>query len=166
MSEYVSFVNDQKIHINLKNETMVDIDGKSYTYEILQKSDYTYVLRFKNKLYTITKVNGENNPFGILIEGNYLQVSVYSKVEDLALQMANSQQKSSGTKIIKSPMPGLVLKIKKNAGDSVSAGESIMILEAMKMENEIKSPLDGIIKELFVAEKQTVDRNEKLFVLE
>ncbi len=63
---------------------------------------------------------------------------------------------------IKAPMPGRVLEIMKNPGDSIVKGDGILVLEAMKMENVIKSPVDGIIKKIVVEKNQAVDKNELL----
>ena len=57
-------------------------------------------------------------------------------------------------------MPGLLLKIKKKEGDSVEIGESIAVLEAMKMENDILSPATGVIKEIKVKEGASVEKDE------
>ncbi len=166
MNNFAVSVNSKKLNIVLKSELLVEIDGKEYAYELLQKSSYTYLLRFDNKVYTITRVSGENNPFGILVEGNYFQASVRTKLEELAAAIAEKKHKETHRSTAVSPMPGLVLKIKKQVGDHVEFGESVMILEAMKMENDIKSPFSGIIKQMHVAEKQAVEKNAKLFSLE
>lgn len=68
--------------------------------------------------------------------------------------------------LIEAPMPGNILKIEVKAGNRVSAGDTIMILEAMKMENEILAPRDGIIKSIEVKEGITVDTGELLAILE
>jgi biotin carboxyl carrier protein len=60
-------------------------------------------------------------------------------------------------------MPGLILKIKKNVGDKVEQGESVIILEAMKMENDLKSPSSGIIEKVFVSEGSAVEKGTALF---
>jgi biotin carboxyl carrier protein len=62
-------------------------------------------------------------------------------------------------------MPGLVLKILKKAGDKIKKGETVMILEAMKMENEIKTNIDGTIAEIFVTEGKAVEKYISLFSL-
>ena len=69
--------------------------------------------------------------------------------------------RSSGT--VTAPMPGLVIKLLKNEGDTVKAGESVLILEAMKMENEIASPADGTITGIFCTVGKTVSGGEVLF---
>jgi biotin carboxyl carrier protein len=55
-------------------------------------------------------------------------------------------------------MPGLVVKLSVSVGESVKKGQGLLILEAMKMQNEIKSPMDGVVKEIKVSEKQAVEK--------
>jgi biotin carboxyl carrier protein len=67
---------------------------------------------------------------------------------------------------VKSPMPGLVLEVNVAPGAEVKKGDSLVILEAMKMENVIKSPADGIIKEVFVKPTEAVEKNVVLISFE
>ena len=67
---------------------------------------------------------------------------------------------------IAAPMPGTILQIKKNAGEAVKRGEPVMILEAMKMENEIMAPRDGVIAQVVVAKGATVSTGDILAVLQ
>jgi biotin carboxyl carrier protein len=59
-------------------------------------------------------------------------------------------------------MPGLILDIKVTPGDVVKKGDVVIILEAMKMENSIKSPGDGVVKDIKVVLKQSVEKNQVL----
>ena len=63
-------------------------------------------------------------------------------------------------------MPGLIIKINKKEGDLVAAGETILVLEAMKMQNEIKSPIDGIIASVTAREEITVSLGDPLCVVD
>ena len=65
-------------------------------------------------------------------------------------------------KELKSPMPGLVIKLDIKIGDKIAKGDPIMILEAMKMENVIKSRGEGKVAEVFVNEGQAVEKNQLL----
>ena len=67
---------------------------------------------------------------------------------------------------ILAPMPGLIAKLKVKEKESVSKGDPLLILEAMKMQNELKSPKDGVIKEILVKEGMKVGLQEKLIILE
>ena len=68
-----------------------------------------------------------------------------------------------GSGSVLAPMPGTILKVLKATGDSVKAGEVILILEAMKMENEITAPVDGTIESLSLTEGSTVAGGDLLF---
>ena len=63
-------------------------------------------------------------------------------------------------------MPGLVLKIEVEVGQAVKAGQGVVIVEAMKMENELKAPADGTVSKILVQERQTVDKGATLIVFE
>ncbi len=71
-----------------------------------------------------------------------------------------------GAGSVNAPMPGTILRINKNVGDTVAAGESVVVLEAMKMENDINAPKAGKIKTLTVSQGQTVAAGEMLFEVE
>ena len=71
---------------------------------------------------------------------------------------------ADGTKVV-APMPGAILSVSKNVGDSVASGEVIMILEAMKMENEIVAPVAGTIKQLLVQKGSTVETDAVLAIV-
>ncbi len=73
---------------------------------------------------------------------------------------------AGGAGCVNAPMPGTILRVNKNVGDSVAAGESVVVLEAMKMENDINAPKAGKIKSLSVAQGQTVAAGEFLFEVE
>lgn len=67
---------------------------------------------------------------------------------------------------IRAMLPGVVTKILVKEGDEVKAGDTVMILEAMKMENEVKSPKDGRIKQILVKEGDRVEKDDVLAVME
>ena len=69
----------------------------------------------------------------------------------------------TGSGSVVAPMPGTILKVLKASGDAVKAGEVVLILEAMKMENEITAPADGTIGSLNLTESSTVAGGDLLF---
>jgi biotin carboxyl carrier protein len=87
------------------------------------------------------------------------------------LKAGEESDASASTKVkkgakIKSQMPGKILRVSVKAGDAVKKGQSIMVMEAMKMENEIKSPQDGTIKEVKVTEGQAVETGAELVIFQ
>lgn len=71
----------------------------------------------------------------------------------------------SAAKVVTCPMPGTILSINVGVGDAVKAGDVLLILESMKIQNEIKAPKDGKVKEIYVSENATVRRGERLLTI-
>jgi biotin carboxyl carrier protein len=92
----------------------------------------------------------------------------YVRVESERLRAASAAKGGGGggaDKTVKSPMPGRVVKLLAKVGDVVAAGQPLLVMEAMKMENEIKAKGAGPVAEIHVAVGDTVERNAKLVTL-
>jgi biotin carboxyl carrier protein len=87
---------------------------------------------------------------------------VRTNLEEKANDYLKNKAKESGSEIIKSPMPGLIVKILKKVGENVQMGEPILLLEAMKMENEIRASASGIVKSISAKENNSVEKGESL----
>ena len=83
-------------------------------------------------------------------------------LEQLGMNNANSAKVND----LKAPMPGLVVAIKVNVGDTVKKGDTILILEAMKMENILKAAGEGTVKAIRVSTKQNVEKNQVMIEFE
>ena len=84
--------------------------------------------------------------------------------ETPAAPAAPAAPTASGTQV-KAPMPGTILAVKASAGQAVKAGDVIVVLEAMKMENDIVAPCDGTVKEIVVAKGTTVNTDDILAII-
>ncbi len=84
----------------------------------------------------------------------------------LRLRRAAGRFAAEGRQVVVAPMPGRVVKVLVRAGDAVRRGQGLVVVEAMKMENELKAPKDGKVVEVHVAEGQAVDANAKLCTVE
>ena len=131
--------NDGQFHI-LKN-------NKAYRAEVV-KTD------FAKKMFTI-KVN--DTPYEIKIEDRFDQL-----VNQLGLSVVNTQKVSD----VKAPMPGLVLGVSVDVGQEVQKGDGLLILEAMKMENVIKSIGEGTVKAIHIKQGEAVDKGQLLIEME
>jgi biotin carboxyl carrier protein len=93
----------------------------------------------------------------------------YVRVESERMRSAEAARKAhgpSGERIVKSPMPGRVVKVLVKRGDAVEAGQALVVIEAMKMENELKAKSAGRIAEVHVTPGATVESNAKLVTFE
>ena len=109
---------------------------------------------------TVLNVTSANAPVSIKPQTETVPAAPVA----VSTQSAVSPVKAEGN-IMECPMPGTILDIKKAAGERVKKGETVMILEAMKMENEIPAANDGIVGQIFVAKGSTVSTGEPLFSL-
>lgn len=80
-----------------------------------------------------------------------------------APQVASAPQVSASASAVKAPLPGAVVAVKAQVGQAVKAGDAIVIIEAMKMENEIVAPTSGTIKALYVQKGSSVQTDAPLF---
>ena len=78
---------------------------------------------------------------------------------------AEPQNTSGGQKVL-APMPGVVLDLKVSRGDSVKEGDTLLVLEAMKMENEISAPCPGLVKDILVTKGASVNTDDLLVTIE
>ena len=122
-------------------------NGKSYRAEIIH-SDFG------------------SKKMSLQINGKTFEVSIADHYDRLVKQLGLASGGSQKVNEIKAPMPGLVLNVEVNIGQKVKKGDGLLILEAMKMENVIKSAGDGIIKEILIEEGMAVDKGQLLIQLE
>ena len=92
--------------------------------------------------------------------------TVTTVAADPAPQAASATVQITGGDPITAPMPGVILQIKKGDGEQVKKGEAILILEAMKMENEVIAPKDGVIVQMVTAKGATVNTGDILAVIQ
>lgn len=166
MNNYFVTINDKEHQIRYDSGNSVEINGKKITFELADQNGFHFSLRFGNETYDIIKVQESNGNVSLLIDGIYYEAHVQSDLEKRAAQLMKNSKKQIHHVEVKSPMPGMVLKILKNKGEEVILGESVVILEAMKMENVIKSTSSGIIKEILVSENNPVEKGAILFKIE
>jgi biotin carboxyl carrier protein len=101
----------------------------------------------------------EGNRHEIIVSGNPIYIEI---IDPLALKRKRREDEMGGGGIIKALMPGRVVRVLVNKGDAVKKGAGILILEAMKMENEIQAPVDGVVDQIFVEPGQTVENGAEL----
>ncbi len=99
------------------------------------------------------------------LDGSVFPIEILDE-RKLRLRRAAGRFTVEGKQTVTAPMPGKVVKVLAGVGAEVKEGQGLLVIEAMKMENELKSPKDGKVVELHVKEGQTVEGNAKLCVVE
>jgi biotin carboxyl carrier protein len=157
-------VNIQEKEISLVNENNIWVQNENQEIRIVKHNDETLLLITPNKVYTIRclNVNKEAKTLTLLYNGNKFEAKITETIDEILKSMGLENALTPKISDLKAPMPGLVLQILVNPGDTVAKGDKILVLEAMKMENAIKSPTDGIISDVLAKQGMAVDKNQLL----
>ena len=102
----------------------------------------------------------------IAVNDTEYKINIKDKFDILLEKLGMSDMAIKKMKDIKAPMPGLVIDIKVKVGDVLAAGDTILVLEAMKMENMLKSPGEGTVKSIKVNKGEAVEKGQVLIEVE
>lgn len=132
--------------------------------DLLKVSEFQYHLLFNNKSYNIdlVKLNLEDKTLVLKVNSVKFNLQLKDKYDELLHNLGLDQLVSKKLNDIKAPMPGMVLNILVHEGDTVKKGDALLVLEAMKMENILKSPADGTIKKITAIKGTAVEKNQIL----
>lgn len=148
------------------NDNIVLLDNDENKIEVLKRfSDDYYEIEINGRK-VIVGLRKDNNQIQLNYQNRWFDIDIIDSFSAIKKEMTRLSVSGSKTNIIRAPMPGLVVKINKNINDKVEKGETILIIEAMKMENAIKSPVDGIITSIKLTIGNSVAKNDVLFEIE
>jgi pyruvate carboxylase subunit B len=108
---------------------------------------------------------GQQGMWDLHLRGRRFQAEAVDERTRTIRDMTGSGAAAAGPRPVRAPMPGLVVKVEVAEGDSVQAGQGVVIIEAMKMENELKSESTGIVSTIHVTEGEAVDKDQVLIDL-
>lgn len=152
--------------VEIKSDTTVTINGNPRMVDFQPlKQGASCSLLVDGRLYEPT-VYTENGGWEILINGSQFKVQVEDERERHLRIASGESTIQQGSYILTSPMPGLVIDIPVNQGDQVSEGDVLVILESMKMQNELTAPRDGKVAQIHAKVNDNVERKESLLILE
>jgi len=147
-----------------ENDYEVTIDGRTVRVDAARSGPtITSVIEDGRQFEVVVDEQGAHG-FDVLVGGQLLHLNAQDERSKLLSQA--SQAAATGPQRVEAEMPGKVVKISTPVGSEVAEGEGVLILEAMKMENEITSPIAGVVTEVGVTEGQTVEGGQLLFVVE
>lgn len=144
------------------------LNGEIMQLDIEKIDDETFHVIFKQRTYLVEVVskNKEGKTIELNINGRPHQVKMVDAFDYLLSSMGMGQSNKNGVSVLKAPMPGMVLDILVQVGDAVAKGSNLLVLEAMKMENIIKSPAEVVIKTVEIQKGASVEKNQVLLTFE
>ena len=148
------------------NKVSISIDNNIYDVDVVMLEDGVYSIILDNKSYNAELVKDESNKHYIV---NTHYTTIPLEIIDMQSKYIMNRQKGTIQDMqnsISSPMPGKVVKIPVKIGDSLVEGQTVIIIEAMKMQSEYKVHHDCKIKDILVKEGDIIDANQDLIIFE
>jgi biotin carboxyl carrier protein len=157
----------REIEINERDGRLeATVDGRQYEIESSQPEPGVYLFKHEGRIYeaSVSKPSASGEPHKVRLRGRETEVRI---IDPKRLRGAGSaQDHGDGLAEIKTAMPGKLVRVIAEAGAEVKKGDGIVVVEAMKMQNELKSPKDGTVREIKAKEGQTVAAGEVLATVE
>lgn len=140
------------------------LNEKTINADIQSVGNYEYHLLMNDHSYNIQiiKTDFADKKLVLKINGKKYSIDVKDKYDELLHNLGLDNIAAKKINEIKAPMPGMVLSILVGEGQQVKKGDSLLVLEAMKMENVLKSPADGTIKKIVAIKGNAVEKNQLL----
>lgn len=154
--------------VKLGDRVFTEEELMSFSYDLLEVDHGKLHLIYESESINIEviELDLDQKKISLSIDGVKYHYEVKDRLDQLVERLGFDKIKQADAKEIKAPMPGLVLDVLVKPGQPVSAGDDLIILEAMKMENVLQAPNDGIIKSIEVKKSNPVEKNQILINFE
>lgn len=162
-------LNNEKHEIEIKRDSekvFARVDEREYEIEASEPEPNIYLFKNEGRIYQIF-VSPQTDfaaPFKVNVGNHQLEIKTFDPKKLRGSGVLNA--KADGIAEIKTAMPGKLVRVLTQVGAEIKAGEGVLVVEAMKMQNEMKSPKDGIVKEIRFSEGATVNAGDVLAIIE
>ncbi|MEX0904818.1 MAG: acetyl-CoA carboxylase biotin carboxyl carrier protein subunit [Balneolaceae bacterium] len=165
--QFETTIQDQVFNVEIDSEgSGVQVNGNSFSYELMFQENGRVLFRTGTKLYKIDNISVDNQKVSFSLNGRFTEAVVKNEQELLLEKLGFKTGLASQEGRLHAPMPGKILELLVQEGDSVEAGQPVIILEAMKMENELKAPIQGKVATLQISQNDNVEKNQPLLEIE
>lgn len=160
---YTASLNNQSLTIDFAPDGPT-LNGEPFLWDLAKLSDRTFHIIHQNRSYNaeVLDLNAAEKTVSLKINGHIHQVQLKDRFDLLLEKMGMNNVASAKVNNLKAPMPGLIVGIPVQVGDVVAKGDSMLILEAMKMENLLKASGDGTVKTIHIAKGDRVEKGQVL----
>jgi biotin carboxyl carrier protein len=156
-------IDDHTYEVDIKrdgNHISASVDGRQYELEASEPESGVYLFKHENRVFEVYV-----SPDGMVnIGGHQLEVKISDPKRLRGVR--GEAEHGDGTAEIKTAMPGKIVRILVAEGDAVEKGDGVIVVEAMKMQNEMKAPKAGVVKQIGVKEGDTVNAGDILATIE
>lgn len=162
-------IENEQYEIEIEREdekVFAKVNGREYELEASQPEKDVFLLKFANKVFEIYITPRQNSDelFKVKLKDGEIEIALFDPKRLRGAGLGAGV--ADGIAEIKTAMPGKLVRILAEAGTEIKTGEGVLVVEAMKMQNEMKSPKDGVVKEVRFEEGATVNAGDVLAVIE
>src|SRR6266550_1788055 len=142
----------------------VSVDGNEFPVDGKKTGRTNFSLIVDNRSFEI-EVDNTDDEYRVLVDGRNYRIDL---VDERRVRVGGTQSalELQGRQLVSVPMPGKIVAVLVSEGDTVEKGQGLVIVEAMKMENEVRSPIGGAVKEIKVKPGDTVEGGAVLVIVE
>jgi len=143
------------------------INGELQPFDMnhIQNGSYHLILNGVSYEMEVLQSDAANKEYLIKVNGKKVEINLRTKYDDLLKELGMDASSALRVGDLKAPMPGLVVNIPVEDGQAVLKGDTLLVLETMKMENSLKASADATVKKIAVKKGQAVEKNEVLIYL-
>ena len=167
MEQYTVTVNGKEYKLNAdRNVSSVELDGKSVNLDVTGNRHDGWSILKDGRSHQVEFFRSTDLGTILLVNGRRYTIAVSDKYDELLRSLGMDRNAGAKVSSLKAPMPGKVLSVSVHSGSQVLAGDALLVLEAMKMENVIKSPTEGRIASVDIATGDAVEKNQVMITFE
>lgn len=160
-------IDDETVPVELNpDENSFTLNETEGNYLFNSRKNVRKLLRIGTKLYSVDNIEWDKQTVNFTLNGRWCTARVRDERDLLLDEMGFKSAEALNEGKLTAPMPGKILEVMVQEGDKVELGEPVAILEAMKMENELKAPVSGIVESINVKEQDSLEKSALILAIE
>jgi biotin carboxyl carrier protein len=160
--KYVTILNGEQYEVEIDKDGNISVNGNPHHVDFMDLGSSLYSIISNDKSVELV-IEDTGGNVSVQMGGRMYETQVLDERALLLAQRRGGLTSSSGEVV--APMPGLIVAVPVAEGATVTKGQTVIILESMKMQNELKAPIDGVITSVHVTPSKTVDKNDLLVII-
>jgi biotin carboxyl carrier protein len=158
--------NGKIIGFDKEGNLVVQINGSDHLISVIDIKSDKFEFMFDNTFHEIKIIEVTSTELKIILDGQSMLLKKHAKLSEIIEKSSAISGGATSQNTISSQIPGRVISVSVNKGDTVKQGDNIVVLESMKMQVAIKSHRDGTVRDLKVKEGQSISRNDIVAILD
>jgi biotin carboxyl carrier protein len=158
--KYITIINKKQFEIEVLGEGRLMVNGVLHEVDFLELRNSLFSIIKDNRSLEIVIDETSSDQYEIMLGGRLYDGQVLDERALLMINRRGGIKLNSGE--VNSPMPGLIVEVRTAVGETVQEGQTVVILESMKMQNELKAPRSGTVVKIAVSKGQTVEKGALL----